>query len=164
MVPVSALSPISSRSSSSNSSSRNYIVHTGGVIAISRILLLDRPLSPATASTHHDDTETSPTPDDTDAIMVASKLAGKPRQINQVKPFRKFPLTTKDINKGFYKGTGSGSMGRHTKFGGYVIDWQKVRTYVVPPEMNSFKVSMSRREKEGRRRRRGGKRGGGRFP
>lgn len=55
--------------------------------------------------------------------------------------FRKFPLTTKDINKGFYKGTGSGSMGRHTKFGGYVLDWQKVRTYVVPPELNSFKVS-----------------------
>ena len=54
--------------------------------------------------------------------------------------FRKLPLTTKDINKGFYKGTGTGSMGSHTKFGGYVIDWQKVRTYVVPPGLDSFKV------------------------
>lgn len=54
--------------------------------------------------------------------------------------FRKLPLTTKDINKGFYKGTGTGSMGRHTKFGGYVIDWQKVRTYVVPAGLDAFKV------------------------
>ena len=31
-------------------------------------------------------------------------------------------------------------MGRHTKHGGYVIEWNKVRTYVVPPELKSFKV------------------------
>lgn len=54
--------------------------------------------------------------------------------------FRKLPLTTKDINKGFYKGTRTGSMGRHTKFGGYIIDWAKVRTYVVPGGLETFKV------------------------
>jgi hypothetical protein len=55
--------------------------------------------------------------------------------------YRKLPLTTKDINKGFYKGNRTGSMGRHTKFGGYVIEWEKVRTYVVPEGMAQFKVS-----------------------
>lgn len=45
---------------------------------------------------------------------------------------RRLALTTKQANKGFYKGTGSGSMGAHTKWGGYKIDWEKVRTYKVP--------------------------------
>ncbi|KAI9664819.1 MAG: hypothetical protein M1821_006267 [Bathelium mastoideum] len=45
---------------------------------------------------------------------------------------RRLALTTKQAGKGFYKGTGSGSMGRHTKHGGYVLEYQKVRTYVVP--------------------------------
>lgn len=45
---------------------------------------------------------------------------------------RRLALTTKQANKGFYKGTGSGSMGSHTKWGGYKIDWEKVRTYKVP--------------------------------
>jgi len=49
-------------------------------------------------------------------------------------------LTTKDVNKGYYKGTGTGSMGWHTKFGGYKIDLAKVRTYVVPAELNTCKV------------------------
>ncbi|SAM07618.1 hypothetical protein [Absidia glauca] len=30
------------------------------------------------------------------------------------------------------QGTGSGAMGRHTKSGGYKVDWTKVRTFVVP--------------------------------
>ncbi|KAK0640936.1 mitochondrial ribosomal protein L27-domain-containing protein [Cercophora newfieldiana] len=54
--------------------------------------------------------------------------------------YRKLRLTTKDVNKGYYKGTGSGSMGRHTKHGGYIIDWSKVRTYVVPP-LEGFKLT-----------------------
>lgn len=54
--------------------------------------------------------------------------------------FRKFRLTTKDANKGFYKGTGSGSMGRHTKHGGYIVEFDKVRTYVVPKNLDEFKV------------------------
>ncbi|KAL9640213.1 MAG: hypothetical protein Q9164_000400 [Protoblastenia rupestris] len=52
-------------------------------------------------------------------------------------------LTTKQAaNKGgYYKGTGTGAMGWHTKHGGYVIDWAKVRTYVVPAELGDCKLS-----------------------
>jgi large subunit ribosomal protein L41 len=53
---------------------------------------------------------------------------------------RRLALTTKQTNKGFYKGTGTGSTGRHTKHGGYIIEWEKVRTYVVPPNLKSFNV------------------------
>lgn len=53
--------------------------------------------------------------------------------------YRKLRLTTKDMNKGFYKGNRTGTMGRHTKYGGYVIDWKKVRTYVAP-SLENFKV------------------------
>ncbi|KAF2239243.1 hypothetical protein EV356DRAFT_528518 [Viridothelium virens] len=45
---------------------------------------------------------------------------------------RRLALTTKQAGKGYYKGTGSGSMGRHTKHGGYIVEYEKVRTYVVP--------------------------------
>ncbi len=31
-------------------------------------------------------------------------------------------------------------MGNHTPHGGYVIDWDKVRTYVVPKNLKDFKV------------------------
>ncbi len=34
-------------------------------------------------------------------------------------------------------------MGRHTKHGGYVIDWKKVRTYVVPSNLADFTVRAS---------------------
>lgn len=57
-----------------------------------------------------------------------------------LKAIRKLPLTTKDIKKGFYKGTRTGSVGRHTKHGGYIVEWDKVRTYVVPPDIDDFKV------------------------
>ncbi|KAF8242134.1 hypothetical protein K440DRAFT_566282 [Wilcoxina mikolae CBS 423.85] len=53
---------------------------------------------------------------------------------------RRLKLTTKQVNGGYYKGTGSGSMGDHTKHGGYVIDWKKVRTYVVP-DMTGFELT-----------------------
>lgn len=33
-------------------------------------------------------------------------------------------------------------MGRHTKHGGYVIEWRKVRTYVVPAGLKDFKVEL----------------------
>ncbi|KAG9251471.1 mitochondrial ribosomal protein L27-domain-containing protein [Emericellopsis atlantica] len=46
--------------------------------------------------------------------------------------YRHVRLTTKDVGRGFYKGNRTGSMGRHTKYGTYQIDWNKVRTYVVP--------------------------------
>ncbi|KAL8642425.1 MAG: hypothetical protein Q9228_000893 [Teloschistes exilis] len=32
-------------------------------------------------------------------------------------------------------------MGRHTKHGGYVIDYAKVRTYVVPKDLKGFKLT-----------------------
>ena len=53
---------------------------------------------------------------------------------------RRLPLTTKQVGGGYYKGTGTGSMGRHTKHGGYVIEWRKVRTYVVPEQLKDCKV------------------------
>lgn len=37
-------------------------------------------------------------------------------------------------------------MGRHTKYGGYVVEWSKVRTYVVPADMKGFMVSFPMRE------------------
>ncbi|KAL8841630.1 MAG: hypothetical protein Q9170_000844 [Blastenia crenularia] len=54
---------------------------------------------------------------------------------------RRLALTTKMVNGGYYKGTGSGSMGRHTKHGGYQIHYQKVRTYVVPEDLKNFKLT-----------------------
>ena len=62
-------------------------------------------------------------------------------QILSVGRYRHLRLTTKDVGRGFYKGNRTGSMGRHTKHGGYVVEWQKVRTYVVPQELKDFKVS-----------------------
>jgi large subunit ribosomal protein L41 len=53
---------------------------------------------------------------------------------------RRLKLQTKNTNKGFYKGTGTGSTGSHTKHGGYLIDWDKVRTYVAPKDLADFKV------------------------
>ncbi|KAJ2080728.1 60S ribosomal protein L27, mitochondrial [Coemansia sp. RSA 988] len=44
-------------------------------------------------------------------------------------------LTSKK-GRNFYKGNRTGSMGRHTKHGGYVIDLDKVRTFVVPDMTN----------------------------
>ena len=63
----------------------------------------------------------------------------RPTQVLSVGRYRHLKLTTKDVNKGFYKGNRTGSMGRHTKYGGYVIEWNKVRTYVVP-NLKDFKV------------------------
>ncbi|KAL2106504.1 hypothetical protein VUR80DRAFT_6650 [Thermomyces stellatus] len=54
--------------------------------------------------------------------------------------FRKLALTTKDVKKGFYKGNRTGSMGRHTKHGRYIIEWEKVRTYAVP-NLEGFKLT-----------------------
>lgn len=56
------------------------------------------------------------------------------------KRFRKLRLTTKDVNKGFYKGTRTGRMGTHDKWGGFTVDYNLVRTYVVPKDLDTFKV------------------------
>ncbi|KAL1854643.1 ubiquitin-protein ligase (E3) [Paecilomyces lecythidis] len=50
-------------------------------------------------------------------------------------------LTTKQVNGGYYKGNRSGSMGYFAKNGSYVIDWKKVRTYVVPEQLDQFKLT-----------------------
>ncbi|KAJ5678314.1 uncharacterized protein N7477_003947 [Penicillium maclennaniae] len=50
-------------------------------------------------------------------------------------------LTTKAINGGYYKGNRTGSMGRFDKHGNYVIDYKKVRTYVVPEDLKDFKLT-----------------------
>ncbi|PFH59553.1 hypothetical protein XA68_12185 [Ophiocordyceps unilateralis] len=64
----------------------------------------------------------------------------RPTQALSVGRYRHLRLTTKDVGKGYYKGNRTGSMGSHTKWGGYVIDWAKVRTYVVP-NLDAFKLS-----------------------
>lgn len=63
----------------------------------------------------------------------------QPTRVLQALRYRRLRLTTKDVNKGFYKGTRTGSMGRHTKHGGFIVEWDKVRTYVCPP-LDGFKV------------------------
>lgn len=42
-------------------------------------------------------------------------------------------------------------MGRHTKYGGYVVEWSKVRTYVVPADMKGFMVSFPMKESSGKK-------------
>lgn len=49
---------------------------------------------------------------------------------------KRWSLTTKQGNKNFYKGTGSSGIGRWTTRGRYIINWDKVRTYVVPSGLN----------------------------
>ncbi|KAN0106557.1 50S ribosomal protein-like protein YmL27 [Hyaloscypha variabilis] len=58
-----------------------------------------------------------------------------------LKRISRHALSTKQTNKGYYKGTGTGSTGRHTQHGGYVIEWEKVRTYVVPKDLKDFKLT-----------------------
>ncbi|QIW99052.1 hypothetical protein AMS68_004570 [Peltaster fructicola] len=53
---------------------------------------------------------------------------------------RRLALTTKQAGKDYYKGTGTGSMGRHTKWGTYILDVTKMRTYVVP-DLRNFELS-----------------------
>ncbi|EWC45804.1 hypothetical protein DRE_05141 [Drechslerella stenobrocha 248] len=54
---------------------------------------------------------------------------------------KRLKLTTKQVNGGYYKGTGSGAMGRHTKYGGYILDPSKMRNYVVPDGLLDCKLT-----------------------
>ncbi|KAJ2304321.1 60S ribosomal protein L27, mitochondrial [Coemansia sp. RSA 2706] len=55
-------------------------------------------------------------------------------------------VMTSKQGRNFYKGNRTGSMGRHTKHGGYTIDMDKVRTFVVPDlSACEFKPYVSRR-------------------
>lgn len=49
-------------------------------------------------------------------------------------------LTTKQVNRGYYKGNRTGSMGFFLKTGTYIIEPGKLRTYVVPENLDGFKV------------------------
>lgn len=53
---------------------------------------------------------------------------------------RRLGLTTKHGHN-FYKGTRTGATGQHTKHGGYVVDWAKVRTYPRPTMMDACQVT-----------------------
>lgn len=53
---------------------------------------------------------------------------------------RRLALTTKQGPHDYYKGNRTGSMGWHTKYGGYRIDFKKVRTYVCPDIGREFPV------------------------
>lgn len=48
---------------------------------------------------------------------------------------KRHALTTKQGNKHYYKGTGSSGYGQLNKNGKYVVNWTKVRTYVVPLDL-----------------------------
>ncbi|KAJ3332206.1 hypothetical protein HDU76_000979 [Blyttiomyces sp. JEL0837] len=49
-------------------------------------------------------------------------------------------LTSKMGNKNFYKGSGSGSMGRWSKKGNYVLDPSKFRQWIIP-DLSNFKLT-----------------------
>ncbi|KLJ06751.1 hypothetical protein EMPG_17762 [Blastomyces silverae] len=51
-------------------------------------------------------------------------------------------LTTKQVGGGYYKGNRTGNVGYFgRRKGTYFIDWRKVRTYVVPEGLDTFKLT-----------------------
>ncbi|ODV88053.1 hypothetical protein CANARDRAFT_26214 [[Candida] arabinofermentans NRRL YB-2248] len=50
---------------------------------------------------------------------------------------KRLPMTTKDGNKNFYKGTRSSGIGKFDMYGKYTINYEKVRTFVAPEDMDS---------------------------
>ncbi|EMC98560.1 hypothetical protein BAUCODRAFT_67350 [Baudoinia panamericana UAMH 10762] len=53
---------------------------------------------------------------------------------------KRLALTTKQGPHNYYKGNRTGAMGSHTKYGGYKIDWEKVRTYMCP-DLTDFELT-----------------------
>ncbi|ABN65369.2 predicted protein [Scheffersomyces stipitis CBS 6054] len=53
---------------------------------------------------------------------------------------KRLPLTTKQGNKHYYKGTGSSGYGKLNSSGTYIINWNKVRTYVVPADLQNTEL------------------------
>lgn len=82
-------------------------------------------------------------------LLPSSSRSSRQRQFiaNMFKPSQpmmaRLRLTTKQVNGGYYKGNRTGSMGYFNHKGKYVIDWKKVRTYVVPEDLNKFKVGLN---------------------
>ncbi|KAL6703658.1 hypothetical protein ACN47E_009432 [Coniothyrium glycines] len=48
------------------------------------------------------------------------------------KQIRRLPLSPKQAGKEYYKGNRVGSMGTINKYGNFIPDWSKIRTYVYP--------------------------------
>lgn len=55
----------------------------------------------------------------------------------------RIPFTTKNVGKGFYRGSNVGSLGAHTNRGHYLIDYRKTRHFVVPNLQNNEVSSLS---------------------
>lgn len=53
---------------------------------------------------------------------------------------KRHPLTTKQGNKHYYKGTRSSGVGLQDSHGRYIVNWNKVRTYVVPPNLETSEL------------------------
>ncbi|ETI19531.1 hypothetical protein G647_09365 [Cladophialophora carrionii CBS 160.54] len=49
-------------------------------------------------------------------------------------------FTTKQVGRGFYRGNRTGSMGAHTEYGKYMIDWRKTTHFNVP-DTKDFSLS-----------------------
>lgn len=54
------------------------------------------------------------------------------RITNVLQGFRRRLAMTGKRGRQFYKGTRTGNVGRITKHGKFIVNWDKVRTYVVP--------------------------------
>ncbi|KAF2261982.1 hypothetical protein CC78DRAFT_499251 [Lojkania enalia] len=54
---------------------------------------------------------------------------------------RRLPLTTKQARKGFYKGNGVGMLGTIDRYGRFTVDWNRVRTFVVPRDVDVCKLT-----------------------
>lgn len=103
----------------------------------------NRGLQHATGRDHHRPLYLSAASSSTDqgrrGRLATTTTMFKPTQA-LFRRYRRLRLTTKDINKGFYKGTRTGRMGQHNKWGGFSVDYNLVRTYAVPPGLDTFKV------------------------
>lgn len=49
-------------------------------------------------------------------------------------------FTTKQVGRGFYRGNRTGSVGAHTEYGGYLVDWRKTKRFNMP-DIQDFNVS-----------------------
>ncbi|KAJ9614232.1 60S ribosomal protein L27, mitochondrial [Cladophialophora chaetospira] len=54
--------------------------------------------------------------------------------------FGRMRFTTKQVGRGFYRGNRTGSMGAHTEYGKYMIDWRKTKYFNVP-DLKDFALS-----------------------
>lgn len=66
-----------------------------------------------------------------DAAGRASPTAPRRRYLSK-SATKRLPLTSKRARKGYYKGVGSRSTGRHTSKGKFIVDERKVVRLVVP--------------------------------